>query len=81
MTIRMVKPLLGLGFSVFLLFFSFPVFAQGQLPETAEQTQKEEKKGFDANEVIFGHVLDAHEFHFFSYKGTDGTEHAFPPSR
>jgi F-type H+-transporting ATPase subunit a len=75
MTIRMVKPLLALGFSVFLLFFSIPVFAQGQLPETAEDTQKEEKKGFDANEVIFGHVLDAHEFHFFSYKGADGTEH------
>jgi hypothetical protein len=25
--------------------------------------------------VIFGHVLDAHEFHFFSYKGKDGQEH------
>jgi F-type H+-transporting ATPase subunit a len=24
------------------------------------------KKAFDANEVIFGHVMDAHEFHFFS---------------
>lgn len=30
---------------------------------------------FDASEVIFGHVLDAHEFHFFSYKGSDGQEH------
>jgi F-type H+-transporting ATPase subunit a len=51
------------------------MFAQDQLPETAKSTQKEEKKGFDANEVIFGHVLDAHEFHFFSYRGSDGTEH------
>jgi F-type H+-transporting ATPase subunit a len=35
-----------------------------------------EKKGkFDANEVIFGHVMDAHQFHFFSYKGSDGEQH------
>ena len=45
------------------------------MPETESSTKKEEKKGFDANEVIFGHVLDAHEFHFFSYKSSDGTEH------
>lgn len=25
--------------------------------------------------MIFGHVLDAHQFHFFSYKGSDGEEH------
>jgi F-type H+-transporting ATPase subunit a len=37
--------------------------------------EKTEKKAFDANEVIFGHVLDAHEFHFLSYKGSDGKEH------
>ncbi|HEV7622274.1 MAG TPA: F0F1 ATP synthase subunit A [Flavisolibacter sp.] len=36
---------------------------------------KEGKKKFDASEVIFGHVLDAHQFHFFSYKGSDGLEH------
>lgn len=42
-----------------------------------EQPQEhvEEKEGFDANEVIFGHVLDAHEYHFLSYKGKDGQEH------
>src|SRR5258706_5211330 len=75
MTFRSVKSLLAAGFSVFLLFASFSVFAQDQMPETAESTHKEEKKDFDANEVIFGHVLDAHEFHFFSYKGSDGKEH------
>jgi len=37
--------------------------------------KKESKSGFDANEVIFGHVLDAHEYHFLSYKGNDGKEH------
>ncbi len=45
------------------------------MPETAESSKKEEKKDFDANAVIFGHVLDAHEFHFFSYVGNDGKEH------
>jgi F-type H+-transporting ATPase subunit a len=33
------------------------------------------KSSFDANEVIFGHVLDAHQFHFLSYEGSDGKEH------
>jgi F-type H+-transporting ATPase subunit a len=44
--------------------------------EKAEpHTKEEKKKGFDANEVIFGHVLDAHEYHFLSYKGSDGKDH------
>ena len=75
MTFKSVKSLLVAGFSIFSIFFSFSVFAQDQMPETESSTKKEEKKGFDANEVIFGHVLDAHEFHFFSYEGNDGTEH------
>ncbi len=75
MTLRSVKSLLVAGFSVFSLFLSFSSFCQDQLPETEQSTKKEEKKGFDANEVIFGHVLDAHEFHFFSYESSDGTEH------
>jgi F-type H+-transporting ATPase subunit a len=75
MTFRSVKSLLVAGFSVFCLFSFFSVFAQNQMPGTAESTHKEEKKDFDANEVIFGHVLDAHEFHFFSYEGRDGKEH------
>jgi len=45
--------------------------AQGHSGETGEP----KKESFDANEVIFGHVLDAHEFHFFSYKDGDGKEH------
>jgi F-type H+-transporting ATPase subunit a len=38
--------------------------------------KKEEKKAaFNAKEIIFGHVLDAHEFHFLEIKNDDGTEH------
>src|SRR5439155_24037944 len=50
------------------------VVAQEHNKETTEQKEGE-KKDFDADEVIFGHVLDAHEFHFMSYKGSDGAEH------
>lgn len=66
-----MKSLLVAAFSLAFLFFSAGIFAQGN--EKNETT--EPKKGFDANEVIFGHVKDAHEFHFLSYKGSDGEEH------
>ena len=76
MTLKCVKSLLVAGFSFLCLLSSISIFAQGELPETEQSTKKEEKKGFDANEVIFGHVLDAHEFHFFSFEGSDGEEHS-----
>jgi F-type H+-transporting ATPase subunit a len=67
MVVRRFKSLLVAGFSVFLLLFSGVLMAQ---------EKPAEKPGvFDANEVIFGHVLDAYEFHFFGYKSADGTEH------
>lgn len=67
MRFRHVKCLLVAAFSL----FSGVIFAQGEPGET----EKPKKESFDANEVIFGHVLDAHEFHFFSYKDGDGKEH------
>ncbi|MEP6928068.1 MAG: F0F1 ATP synthase subunit A [Ginsengibacter sp.] len=57
-----MKSLLVAVFSLIMLSFSNNIFGQ-------------EKKAFDANEVIFGHVMDAHEFHFFSYKGNEGKMH------
>lgn len=65
-----------LAFSLICLFFYTPSIAQQTGGETAadEHAQTDEEK-FDASEVIFGHVMDAHEFHFFSYKGSDGHEH------
>ena len=44
-------------FSVFFLFIFSSVSAQ------PEGGKKEEEKGFNAKEVIFGHVLNNHEFH------------------
>ncbi len=66
-----MKSLLVATFSLLLLCFSAGAFSQGK----EENSSAGEKKGFDANEVIFGHVKDAHEFHFLSYKGSDGEEH------
>lgn len=70
-----------LVFSVLALNFSG--FAQDHgdgdgddVPKTEDHKGGgEKKKAFDADAVIFGHVLDAHEFHFFSWEGKDGKEH------
>lgn len=70
MQFNWMKSLLVAAFSLIMLSLSSGVFAQEN-----KENSKEEKKGFDANEVIFGHVKDAHEFHFLSYKGSDGEEH------
>jgi F-type H+-transporting ATPase subunit a len=81
MFVRPVKCLLVAVFSVLSLVFSPSVMAQNDrhLDEEDEQLEhndanagekhEDDKEGhgkFDANEVIFGHVMDAHEFHFFS---------------
>src|SRR5829696_4820872 len=64
-------------FSLYMFAFASHAIAQHKKHINHEsKPDKEEKKSvFDANEVIFGHVLDAHEFHFLSYKGSDGKEH------
>ena len=56
---RRTKSLLAASFSVFLSFFFNPALAKDPGGEN-------DKKAFDANEVIFGHVMDAHQFHFFT---------------
>jgi F-type H+-transporting ATPase subunit a len=71
MASKSIKSLLVAVFSISLVFFSNASFAQ---PEHHEEPVKKEKI-FDANEVIFGHIMDAHEFHFLSYKGSDGHDH------
>ena len=38
-----------------------------------QQTSHKKKKGFNAQEVIFGHILDGHEFHFFDIIHKDGS--------
>jgi len=74
MMAKSIKTILVAVFSVFFLLFINISFGQ-EKQITKPEIEKKEKKGFDANKVIFGHVLDAHEFHFLSYKGNDGQEH------
>src|SRR5690606_2481217 len=66
MILKRVKCLSVLAFSLILMLFSNVALAN------------DEKAGstFDANKVIFGHVLDAHEFHFFDYTDSEGHKHA-----
>ena len=62
-----VKSLLVAVFSLFIASFFNIANAQGHGGEHEQDgggEAKEEKKGFNASEVIFGHVLNAHEFHF-----------------
>jgi len=68
-----LKSLLALAFSLFLTVSFQPAFAGEPGPE-AHGAKGEEK--LNMKEVIFGHIMDAHEFHFFSIKHTDGTETA-----
>lgn len=80
MFVRPVKCLLVAVFSVLSLLFSPAVLGQEDRHLDDEDERHERNDGnagdeqneaeghgkFDANEVIFGHVMDAHEFHFFS---------------
>jgi len=70
-----IKSLLVAVFSSILLVASYNVKAQHDEPKTGETTTTEKKEGFNAREVIFEHILDAHEFHFVNYKGSDGQLH------
>jgi F-type H+-transporting ATPase subunit a len=75
---RRVKCLLVAAFSLFFIAACAQEHGKGDgtiHPEEGKGLHKEDEKKFDANEVIFGHVLDAHQFHFMSYKGDDGKEH------
>jgi F-type H+-transporting ATPase subunit a len=73
-----VKCLLVAAFSLFCLnsFAQEKGDGNKDIHNQSEQKEKQENTNkFDANEVIFGHVLDAHQFHFLSYKGSDGQLH------
>lgn len=59
-------------------FFGFAAYAENE-PEVInpEQNTVAEHKGgeeLNAKEVILDHILDAHQFHFFSFPKADGTK-------
>jgi len=71
---KSVKSLLVLVFSLLFVISSPSCFAQEHNDHSPEKKETEKSK-FDANEVIFGHVLDNYEFHFLTYEGKGGEEH------
>jgi F-type H+-transporting ATPase subunit a len=79
MTSVRVKSLVVGIFSLFLISISGIVSAQENHEtvnkDVINEATAENKSVFDANEVIFGHIMDAHEFHFLTYKGSDGHDH------
>jgi F-type H+-transporting ATPase subunit a len=77
MNFKRMKSVLAVVFSVvMMLFFKTSIAQHNEVAGKEAEVAGEPKKSvFDANEVIFGHVLDAHEFHFLSYKDSDGHEH------
>jgi F-type H+-transporting ATPase subunit a len=82
MGFKRFKSLLVAVLTIHIFLFSNVSIAQheethgeAQKPATEAVEGHEKKEGFNANEVIFDHILDAHEFHFFNYTGKDGKEH------
>ncbi|HQV06033.1 MAG TPA: F0F1 ATP synthase subunit A, partial [Chitinophagaceae bacterium] len=60
-------------FSIFCLLFSGSALAQHEGADTMQQKKEQaainhegEKEKFDAGKLIFGHVLNGHEFHFLN---------------
>src|SRR5215216_4577282 len=77
MTSRLMKSFTVAAFSVFSVLFFTPVLAQPDEPTKKQEEHGAEpakKKTFNAQEVIFGHILDGHEFHFFDIIKSDGTK-------
>lgn len=62
MVVRRFKSFTVAAFSIFLFLFSMPVWAGNGGGEKGSESKK-----FNAAEVIFGHVLNGHEFHFFNF--------------
>jgi F-type H+-transporting ATPase subunit a len=69
MASKCLKSLLVAVFSFFCMLIFTRSFAQ------ENGAKKVEKKGFDAKEIIFGHVLNNHEFHFLDIMGENGEKH------
>lgn len=69
------KTLLAAVFSTIFLLFSYTLKANPQEPGHEAGHHAEAEEGFNAKKVIFGHIMDAHEFHFAEYKGSDGQKH------
>jgi len=74
MASRLLKSSVAAAFSIILSLFFIPAFAQHDDHKT-DTAKAPKKEAFNAKEIIFGHVLDAHEFHFLDIAGDNGEKH------
>lgn len=63
---KSIKSLLVVVLSIFTLLFSSSVFANETPQKEGEATGSHEEAAFDPAKLIMEHIMDAHEFHFFS---------------
>jgi F-type H+-transporting ATPase subunit a len=83
MTVNPSKYLLAAALALNISLFSNVTFAQHETDHAAKETHdqhaggghEEKKEGFDANEVIFSHIMDAHEYHFLDITDENGEKH------
>ena len=75
MAFNSIKTILVLVFSTILLALSYNVIGQENETKTTRENAVHTQEKFNAKKVIFGHIMDAHEFHFFEYEGSDGQKH------
>ena len=75
MAFNSIKTILVLVFSTILLALSYNIIGQENETKTTRENAVHTQEKFNAKKVIFGHIMDAHEFHFFEYEGSDGQKH------
>ena len=75
MALKSIKALLVAVLGTIILAASFNASAQENHTIGTETPTETKKEGFNAKEVIFGHIMDSHEFHFLEFKGADGVKH------
>jgi F-type H+-transporting ATPase subunit a len=83
MTVNPSKYILAAVLVLNISLFSNVTFAQHETehatPKAPDQHEAgghdAKKEGFDANEVIFSHIMDAHEYHFLDITDEKGEKH------
>ncbi len=75
MGLKQCKSLLTVAFSLFIVLFATPSFAQHTEENTttehvvADHNPKKDEADFEPGKVIMEHIMDNHDFHFFDYNG------------
>jgi F-type H+-transporting ATPase subunit a len=75
MGLRSVRPLFIVAFSLFFISITTVAFGRDEDPVHGKNPAGTKEEKFDAAKVIFGHILDNHEFHITDYKDGDGHVH------